>query len=227
MILDNLKIENKLNGNFFYFAADSKYLDLYGKALALSLQEQAPWATIHIHIYNPTDEQKSWCKERNVSFSEEEVNINHPEFRTLCACLRFIRVPEIFNDYSRIISFDCDVLANNKIPKEKFLDSTNSSAVTIRKGNKTLASAISFGLDNFRHEYSTRLKENFEKDNIYWFLDQHVLDQMNVEGKIKQLNPEWTSTKMTPDRMIWTAKGNRKTEKVQYVDLLNYYNSIS
>lgn len=226
MILPNLSLTSKAVGNYFYFAADSVYFDLYGQALALSLIKHAPWSNVHVHLYNPSDNQKLWCDRNNVKFTEEIINREDKEFNTLCACIRFIRIPEIFDPSARVISFDCDVIANNTIPLDVFLEATNSSKITIRKGGKSLASAISFGPDNFRNNYRDQLLENFIKDNIYWFLDQDVLDRMMLENPIPQLSSIWTSTKMTPDRMIWTAKGARKTENIQYVNLLNYYNSI-
>lgn len=227
MILKKLNQRCLLAGNFFYFAADSKYFDLYGKALSLSLLRHASWSKIHVHLYNPTDLQKEWCNLKNISFTEEELDEQHPEFKTLCACIRFLRIPEIFHDDSRIISFDCDVIANNYIPKEKFLLDTNSSGITIRKGGKSLASTIAFGPDNFRYLYRNKLIEEFEKENIYWFLDQDILDKLHSESPLRSVSLDWTSTKMTPDRMIWTAKGDRKNDKIQYVNLLKYYNSLS
>jgi hypothetical protein len=226
MILPNLELSKKLTGNFFYFAADSKYFDLYGKALALSLIRYADWAKVHVHLYNPTTDQKIWCDKKNVGFTEEVVDANHKEFNTLCACIRFIRIPQIFDPSAKIISFDCDVVANNIIPLTAFLEATDSSKITIRKGGKSLASAISFGPDNFRNVYSDKLIENFSKDNIYWFLDQDILDAMMIEQPLPQLSSIWTGTKMTPDRMIFTAKGERKNNNESYVNLLNYYNSI-
>jgi hypothetical protein len=226
MILPNLSITQKLSGKFFYFAADTKYFELYGKALALSLLRHAPWANVHVHLYNPTIEQKNWCNTKNVSFTEEIIDLLNPEFKTLCACIRFIRITEIFDQSSKIISFDCDVIANNTISEEIFLQDTTASGITIRKGGKSLASAISFGPDNFRNEYRKRLLNHFEKDEVYWFLDQDVLDAMMLERPLRQLSPAWTSTKMTPDRMIWTAKGDRKDANVQYTDLLKYYNTL-
>lgn len=226
MILPNLALTEKLTGNFFYFAADSKYFDLYGKALALSLIRYADWAKVHVHLYNPTDDQKDWCNKKNVSFTEELVDVTHKEFNTLCACIRFIRIPQIFAPSANIISFDCDVIANNAIPFAAFQEATDTSKITIRKGGKSLASAISFGPDDFRNVYSGRLMDSFSKDNIYWFLDQDILDAMMIESPLPQLSSIWTSTKMTPDRMIFTAKGERKNNNEQYVNLLNYYNSL-
>ena len=218
--LDN---QAKLSGNCFYFAADNIYFDLYGKALALSLLDRAPWSKIHVHFYNQTIEQKDWCERKNISYSNDIIDRDNPEFKTLCACIRFIRIPEIFDPSAKIISFDCDVIANTTIPLTKFLEATNISKITIRKGGRSLASAISFGLDDFRNTYSTRLKESFKQGNIYWFLDQDILDSMLIEKSIPKLDSEWTGTKMTPDRMIWTAKGDRKTSRVQYQQLIDYY----
>jgi hypothetical protein len=225
MILRPLEISPRLTGNFFYFAADSKYFDLYGKALALSLLQHAPWSKVHVHLYNPTNDQLDWCDQKTVSYSQELIDVNNKEFNTLCACIRFIRIPEIFEPSARIISFDCDVIANKLIPLAKFIEATDTSKITIRKGDKSLASAISFGLDDFRNRYSGRLNESFKQNNIYWFLDQDILDSMMIEKPISKLSSEWTGTKMTPDRMIWTAKGSRKHENEQYVNLLNFYNS--
>jgi hypothetical protein len=225
MILPSLNIPARLTGNFFYFAADSKYFDLYGKALALSLLQHAPWAKVHVHLYNPTDKQLEWCSQKNISYTNELLDVDDKEFNTLCACIRFIRIPEIFDPAAKIISFDCDVIANKTIPLIKFLEATNISKITIRKGGKSLASAISFGDDDFRNTYSTRLQESFKQGNIYWFLDQDILDAMMIEKSIPRLSSEWTGTKMTPERMIWTAKGSRKHENEQYVNLLNFYNS--
>ena len=163
MILPSLNVPSRLVGNFFYFAADSNYFDLYGKALALSLLQHAPWANVHVHLYNPTNEQLEWCSQKNVSYTDELIDINNKEFNTLCACIRFIRIPEIFDPSANIISFDCDVIANKTIPLTKFLEATDLSKITIRKGGKSLASAISFGPDDFRNTYSTRLYESFKQ----------------------------------------------------------------
>jgi hypothetical protein len=106
MILPSLNIPARLTGNFFYFAADSKYFDLYGKALALSLLQHAPWAKVHVHLYNPTDKQLEWCSQKNISYTNELLDVDDKEFNTLCACIRFIRIPEIFDPAAKIISFD-------------------------------------------------------------------------------------------------------------------------
>jgi hypothetical protein len=223
MNISPLHNQIKLSGNCFYFAADNIYFDLYGKALALSLIERAPWSKIHVHFYNQTIEQKDWCERKNISYSNDIIDRNNLEFRTLCACIRFIRIPEIFEQSARIIAFDCDVIAKNIIPKEKFIEDTKISKVTLRKGNRSLASAITFGNDNFRNDFRDRLLKNFEIDNIYWFLDQDVLDEMLQEEKVATMRSDWGGTKMLDGQMIWTAKGDRKISRAQYQQLIDYY----
>jgi hypothetical protein len=223
MILSDLLLSKKHTGNYFFFAADSEYFELYGKALALSLLEHAPWAKIHIHFYNQETSQAAWCNKKSITFTNEIVSKEHPEFKTLCACLRFIRIPEIFDDTARIIALDCDVIANNTIPEEKFLNDTEISRVNLKKGNRALASTLAYGSDNFRNLYRSRLLEAFLKDNIYWFLDQDILDQLVSEQQVSTMFLEWTGTKMSNDQMIWTAKGDRKHTKPQYMRLINQY----
>ena len=225
MKLDNLKIDKKLTGNFFFFAADNVYFDMYGKGLALSLLDRAPWSKIHVHFYNQTTEQKEWCERKNISYSNDIIDRNNPEFKTLCACIRFIRIPEIFDQSARIIAFDCDVIAKNIIPIEKFIEDTEISKVTLRKGNRSLASAITFGNDSFRNDFRDLLLKNFKIDNIYWFLDQNVLDDMIQEEKVATMesNNDWAGLKMLDTQMIWTAKGDKKTSKEQYQQLIDFY----
>jgi hypothetical protein len=223
MKIQNLDIKKKLDGNYFFFAADNVYFDLYGKALALSLKKHAPWANIHVHFYNQTTEQAKWCDRKNISYTNDFLDKSHPEFRTHCACLRFVRIPEIFESSARILAFDCDVIANNTIPREKFLQDTEISRVTLKKGNRALASTVTFGPDNFRNDFRDRLMHNFSIGNVYWFLDQDILDDLIRENKLGTMFLEWTGTKMTPTQMIWTAKGERKNSKPQYQALINKY----
>ena len=222
MQLSLLSIKTKLDGNYFYFAADNIYFDLYGKALVLSLLDRAPWAKIHIHFFNQTTSQQLWCNNKNITYTNETVDSSHTEFKTLCACIRFVRIPEIFKDTARIMAFDCDVIVNNDIPNQKFLKDTLVSKVIIRKENRSLASAVSFGNDSARHILRKKILLNFEADNIYWFLDQDVMDEMYKEGSLSALDKDWSNSKMKQSAMIWNAKGERKF-KIKYQQLIDIY----
>ena len=88
-----------------------------------------------------------------------------------------------------------------------------------------MASAITFGNDSFRNDFRDLLLKNFKIDNIYWFLDQNVLDDMIQEEKVATMesNNDWAGLKMQNTQMIWTAKGDKKTSKEQYQQLIDFY----
>jgi len=212
----------------FYFGCDTKYFELYGKALALSIKEKASWANTHIHIFNPYEDQLEWCnRQSNLSVTWEYIK-DIDELQTYYACVRFIRIPEIYENHQPIISFDCDMLMNKKISEEYFDSEVLESKVTCKpKNGDSLASSIIFGPDDFRNLYAHLLKKEFEKNNIYWFLDQHILNQIIKDKHVNTMGFEWTGLKMNDNEIMWTAKGNKKQSKQQYVKLVDHYNNIA
>ena len=100
MILSDLLLSKKYTGNYFFFAADSEYFELYGKALALSLLKHAPWATIHIHFYNQEPSQAAWCNKKSITFN--------PKDKSVFLCW-------IVDDVAIIDSIKSNTYTNNKI----------------------------------------------------------------------------------------------------------------
>jgi lipopolysaccharide biosynthesis glycosyltransferase len=225
MILPKISGQTNITQDSFYFAADTTYLNLYGKALALSLKEHAPWSNIHIHIFNPTPEQLIWCTGNNITFSYEGVDTAINELRTYYACVRFIRIPEIFNSACRIISLDCDGIVVKPITKDKFITDTNTSKVLWReKQQMSLASSVFYGLDNFRVVYADKLKPYFENDTFKWFLDQNIMDEMIRNNEIDiTVNTDWGNGKVGKNTLIWTGKGDKKFNP-EFQQLLQKYN---
>jgi hypothetical protein len=214
--------------NSFYFGCDSSYFTKYGIVLANSLQIHAPWANIHCHIFNPTTEQLEWCKQKKITVSYEFIDTNIREPNTYFACVRFIRVPEIFLPNTRIISLDCDSIAMNKLSENKFIEDTDSTKVFWRsKSNKALASTVIFGPDNIRVEYANKLRTAFENDSYKWFLDQDILDEMirqNAFGTTTEVT--WgTAAWKKNNGLIWTGKGDRKFSE-DFQRLSEYYRNL-
>lgn len=221
-----------INGNVdikkhgFYFACDSKYFDLYGIALSNSLKEFALWANIHVHIFNPTDIQITWCKENNVTCSYEYIDENLPEIKTYYACVRFIRIPEIFQKNTRIICLDADGIAIQPISEDIFLEYTERSMIFWReKQQKSLASSVFFGPDEFRYLYSNNLKKYFDSDTYSWYLDQNIMDEMikNKEVEITKSHI-WGWMKTKGGTLIWTGKGSKKFDP-DFINKLNQFNT--
>lgn len=67
-------LQGSLNqtGFFIYAAADANYFDAYGRALINSVLRNTNHG-VHLHIYNPTQDQIDFCRQPRVSVSWETV----------------------------------------------------------------------------------------------------------------------------------------------------------
>lgn len=224
MILPEIKGQTNISGNSFFFGADSLYFEQFGKTLAKSLRKHAGWANIHVHLYNPNDEQIEWCRKNQLTASYEYISEDCKDLRTYYACVRFIRIPEIFKSDARIISLDCDGIAVAPITKDKFLKDTEKSAVLWRsKNQRVLASSIFFGADDFRVKLANRLAPYFETDSFKWFLDQVVMAEMMHDKEVSIVEfRDWGNPKIGVNTLIWTVKGDQKSDP-EFQKLINLY----
>jgi len=224
MILPKIQGNLNISKNSFFIGSDSIYMELYTKFLALSLKKYAPWANIHLHIFNPTLEQIQWCIKNTITCTYEYVKLEK-EPNTYYACVRFIRIPEIFKNDTRIITLDADGIAIKDIDEKIFMDFTNHSAVMWREKQKTsLASSVFFGNDSFRFLYSDRLTYYFKNDSFNWFLDQNILDQLiKLEHVKTTISNIWGNPKIGKNTLIWTAKGEKKFN-LEFQKLQKQYN---
>ena len=71
------QINGKLNhSNFFiYGACDAVYFDEFGKSLVNSIRKNSNNA-IHLHLFNPRDDQLEFCRNNDVSLTYEYVDKN-------------------------------------------------------------------------------------------------------------------------------------------------------
>jgi hypothetical protein len=212
MTLPNIFGDINISADSFYFGCDSIYFEKYGISLINSLKKYAPWANIHVHIFDPFLEQIKLCKDKNITCSYEYTSISNTLLTTYYSCIRFIRIPEIFIGTARIISLDCDGVAVKEISKEIFLEFTKISTVLWRdKHQRSLASSVFFGCDDFRIVYAKRLKEYFISDTAEWYLDQNVMDEMVFCNEVNTTNSTiWGNPKSRDDTLIWTGKGDIK-----------------
>ncbi len=69
-------LEGKLNHSdfFIYGACDEKYFDEFGKSLINSIQKNSN-NNIHLHLFNPRQDQLDFCQNKNVSYSYEHVSL--------------------------------------------------------------------------------------------------------------------------------------------------------
>lgn len=129
--------------------------------------------------------------------------------KTYFACARFVRLNEIVVLPRKIFAIDVDAVIRNNISLLKA-----DCDLYIHKNRQFLAGGIYLtGTNNsqrFLKEYATCLIDNITKDNLYWTLDQDILDTIvpkYIHDELPRSLIDWT---MKNDSCVWTAKGKRK-----------------
>jgi lipopolysaccharide biosynthesis glycosyltransferase len=248
--------------NFFIYAAfDQTYFDNFAKILINSIKANSS-DDIHIHIFNPRQDQLEFCRLKNISVTYEFVatelfqqaadkwtkNIDAIDRKnnydrtlnamgkggdkslveriqkTYFACARFIRLAEIIENQT-VFSIDVDAVVRNNIPK---LPNNKDLYIHFISGKKAryLAGGIFLNLkgQQFIKDYSTLLKLNIEKDDLYWGIDQDILDIIVPKYDVGALPMTYIDWNMSPGSYIWTAKGTRK-ELPSFINEQKKYNS--
>jgi hypothetical protein len=211
----------------FYCSSDTVYFNSWTKLFILSAKKYAPWAHIHVHIFDPVEADYNWCNKNNISISSEITPTQYMETidtkKAYWSNTRFIRLPEIYSDSTSVIAVDSDSLFVQKLTESQFDADLKTSWGTVARRGKydtSLASAIGFGPDNVRHIYRKKLLERI--DNLRWFLDQEMLDDMLKDGLIEKMNTKYSDFKYSKESFIWTGKGNRKF-KTTFAFIANEY----
>jgi hypothetical protein len=248
-------LEGTLNQSsfFVYAAADRLYFDTHGKPLINSVIQNSPDLGVHVHIYDPTDEQLSFCQNKSqVSVTWEHTDpmafeqvctewISRTRFdndrqrqmwkkgqsggrlemlklikQTYYACMRFARLAEILPQGQRCLEIDVDGLV--RAPFSIDLGDCDFYLYEKPKDGTHLAGAILFngkpGTHDFLQAYGSAMRENISGNDIYWFLDQVVLDQLVPRYRKGLLPMSYIDWAMRPDSAIWSAKGKRKELQV-------------
>jgi hypothetical protein len=132
--------------------------------------------------------------------------------QTYYACGRFVRLAELLRPGQRCLSIDVDGLVRRPFTDQ--LGTKDFYLYEKPKDGTHLAGAILFngtaGAHDFLQEYARQLKASMEQNDLYWFLDQVLLDQL-VPKYCKGLLPmSYIDWGMRDESSIWSAKGKRK-----------------
>ena len=131
--------------------------------------------------------------------------------KTYYACCRFTRLNQLYtSDTIKCLSIDVDGLVRKNF--SMILDSNNDFYLYKKKSNEHLAGAILFNKNSLRflHDYSRNIKKKIENNDIYWFMDQVVLDKIAPKYNPGTLPISYIDWEMADDSSIWSAKGKRK-----------------
>lgn len=146
--------------------------------------------------------------------------------RTYYACTRFIRLNQLLSTTSRCLSIDVDGIVRKPfslvLPNDKNVD----LFLYEKKFNEHLAGAILFNKNSkpFLNHYASVIQSCIENNDIYWFLDQIVLDQVVQQYNKGVLPLHYIDWEMNDSSAIWTAKGKRKELSIFKAEQ-NKYNS--
>jgi hypothetical protein len=244
-------IQGTLNqsGFFVYAAADAVYFDTHARPLINSVLQNSPGTGVHVHVYDPRDDQLEFCRQRpGVSMTWETTNPlqfeqaamewqTRSDFandrqqqmwkkgqtggraellrlirQTYFACMRFARLAEILVPGQRCLEIDVDGLV--RAPFDSDLGQCDFYLYQKPKDSTHLAGAILFngtpGTHNFLQQYGQAMRENIARNDIYWFLDQIVLDQLVPHYNKGLLPMSYIDWAMRGGSSIWSAKGKRK-----------------
>lgn len=132
--------------------------------------------------------------------------------QTYYACTRFIRLAELTRPGQRCLAIDVDGLV--RAPFEHQLGPADFYLYEKPKDGTHLAGALllngTAGTYDFMKTYAQQLRSAIEQDDIYWFLDQVLLDQLVPRYQKGLLPMSYIDWAMKPDSAIWSAKGKRK-----------------
>ncbi len=137
-------------------------------------------------------------------------------YKTYYASMRFVRLAEIINHPCKFINLDIDALV--RAPIQIDFDNENDMYVYTNHNGNYLAGSIFYPAKEstvkFIKELGNNIKEEIEKDNLYWFLDQYCLDAVANKYKVGFLPKDYIDWDLKTDTAIWTLKGWRKKNPV-------------
>jgi hypothetical protein len=214
--LKPLNIENKIDKHGFMLACDTVYFNNWAKILFFSIKKHAPWAHIHFHIFDPSQQDLDWVSKQLCTYTHEftpaDYSQDHDSKVFYWSAARYMRFVEIYKDSTKAIDLDVDSIMIKALPQAVFEKDLEKSWVptATKRDTLSLCSAMGFGLDNARYIIRDKLKHIYDTDRLTWALDQRLCDEMLAAGQLQQMDLKYTHYKFGKGYpYIWTGKGDR------------------
>lgn len=134
-------------------------------------------------------------------------------YKTYYACMRFVRLSEFLIEPRKFLEIDIDGIVRSTFPTSIDNNAKDFYLYQKDKGGHLAGAILYNNTDaslNFIKELSDVIRTEIEKDNIYWFLDQHSLDKVIVKYNKGLLPISFVDWHMNASSSIWSAKGKRK-----------------
>jgi hypothetical protein len=186
------------------------------KNVYASIKKHAPWAHVHFHIFDPSQQDLDWVSKQLCTYTHEftpaDYSQDHDSKVFYWSAARYMRFVEIYKDSTKAIDLDVDSIMIKALPQAVFEKDLEKSWVptATKRATLSLCSAMGFGLDDARYVIRDKLKHIYDTDRLTWALDQRLCDEMLAAGQLQQMDLKYTLYKFGKgDPYIWTGKGDR------------------
>ena len=163
-----------------------------------------------------TEPEKSFYQRTLTAMTKgRDRTIHERMMKTYFACARFIRLFELFAELP-VIAIDVDAVVRSEFPslaqdKDFYVHYISGKKARFLAGGMMLHPGK--GSQRFLKHYASALRDYFERDYVYWGLDQDLLDQIVPQHNHGQLPMSMIDWNMDDTSAVWTAKGTRKEDQ--------------
>lgn len=165
----------------------------------------------------PTDVELQRRRSKMIKPGENVEKIRTELIKTYYACTRFVRLSELLVNPTYVIMLDADSLVRNYfdlLDKDCDIHIYEKNHRSHVNYTQHLASTIFYTgtEDSYKliQDHARLILEEYNKDTLYWFLDQETLDVAIQKYAKQPLSLRFVDFEMKDNSNIWCAKGPRK-----------------
>ncbi len=177
--------------------------------------------------HTPTDPQEKSFLDRTVNAMGKggDHDILDRMQKTYFACVRFVRLSEIFDPAYHMFAMDVDAVVRSPLVSpgqdhDFFIHRISGRKARYLAGGIWLRDRAA-NLD-FLQAYAAAISDFFHRDYVYWGIDQDVLETLVPGHSVGQLPVSYIDWNWGEHSMVWTAKGTRKSDPVFQAVKLSY-----
>jgi hypothetical protein len=177
----------------------------------------------------PNNEELRRRRSKMIKSGENVERIRNELIKTYYACTRFIRLSELLTKPTYVIMLDTDSLVKNHfdlLSKEYDIHIYEKNHKSHVKYTQHLASTIFYtgtkGSFDLIQDHASLIRKEYDKDTLYWFLDQETLDMAIQKYSKSPLPLSFVDFDMKDASNIWCAKGPRKNLPIWLKEVKNY-----
>jgi hypothetical protein len=177
----------------------------------------------------PTDAELQRRRSKMIKPGENVEKIQNELMKTYYACTRFVRLSELLVKPTYVIMLDTDSLVRNHfdlLSKDYDIHIYEKNHRSHVNYTQHLASTIFYtgteGSYKLIQDHARLILKEYDKDTLYWFLDQETLDVTIQKYLKKALDLSLVDFEMKDVSNIWCAKGPRKNLPIWLEEIRKY-----